>query len=89
MGSTPLFGMLHEFQRGSSHLAVVCEEVLDGQVSPGGRTPEAKWIGKGGCFGDCEAGKPYRVLGIVTLEDVIEEMIGQEYALYLSLSLSL
>lgn len=47
----PLFRILHLFQRGGSHLAIVVDNKRD---------------------------EKNRVVGIVTLEDVIEEMIGAE-----------
>ncbi|KAJ3089206.1 hypothetical protein HK102_006934, partial [Quaeritorhiza haematococci] len=89
---TPLFEMLHVFENGGSHMAVVVEELPSSQsthssddpvsTAPSGHgstlnvivTASPLWTSKSPVLKP----KQYRTLGIVTLEDVIEELIGQE-----------
>ncbi|KAL3894140.1 MAG: hypothetical protein SGCHY_005445, partial [Lobulomycetales sp.] len=103
---TPLFGILHLFQQGGSHMAIVVEEQAEADETPVGGAAaaaaeyvtdqppreepmgsegaptvlETKWMAKSPLvpFGTDDKALPYRVLGIVTMEDVIEEMIGSE-----------
>lgn len=56
---TPLFDMLHLFEVGSSHMALVADIIPEGSPTS---IEESNYIS----------------LGIITLEDVIEELIGAE-----------
>jgi metal transporter CNNM len=74
---TPLYDMLRLFEAGGSHMAAL---VADG----GERTEERAGAGGGG--GNAAAAsssastqpQPPRALGIITIEDVIEELLGHE-----------
>ncbi|KAJ3278437.1 hypothetical protein HK104_002345, partial [Borealophlyctis nickersoniae] len=66
MANTQLFEILHVFEEGGSHMAVVVDEIQAGEVVPDEEiTVDA-------------LGKSYKTLGIITLEDVIEELLGEE-----------
>ena len=74
---TPLFEMLHVFEAGASHMALVVDE-LSAQRKQGSLdavnvvTPlSPRWIAR-------TEHANLRPLGIITLEDVIEELIGEE-----------
>ncbi|KAJ3255729.1 hypothetical protein HK103_006096 [Boothiomyces macroporosus] len=77
---TPLFEMLHIFENGASHMALVVQEVepssASGQEAIGQVhvTSSPRWTLKN----PAPEERPYLTLGIVTLEDVIEELIGEE-----------
>ncbi|KAJ3270388.1 hypothetical protein HDV01_007854 [Terramyces sp. JEL0728] len=77
---TPLFEMLHIFESGASHMALVVQEVepacASGQEAVGQVhvTSSPRWTLKN----PAPEERPYLTLGIVTLEDVIEELIGEE-----------
>ncbi|KAJ3331696.1 hypothetical protein HDU76_002454 [Blyttiomyces sp. JEL0837] len=72
---TPLYEILHVFEEGGSHMAVVVEEIPIEQKVPNSYiTSSPLWVAASPRV-DC---RRFRTLGIVTLEDVIEELIGQE-----------
>ncbi|KAI8895189.1 hypothetical protein BC833DRAFT_602133 [Globomyces pollinis-pini] len=80
---TPLYDMLHLFESGSSHMALVVDDI---------ETPVFSTKEVGGTFDHIEnhmatisprwnpfpEERPYTTLGILTLEDLIEELIGEE-----------
>ncbi|KAJ3054938.1 hypothetical protein HK097_000295 [Rhizophlyctis rosea] len=66
----PLFDILHVFEQGGSHMAIVVDEADSNDVEGAGGS-----VAGGSVNGDVETFKP---LGVVTLEDVIEELLGQE-----------
>ncbi|KAJ3094641.1 hypothetical protein HDU97_007733 [Phlyctochytrium planicorne] len=72
---TPLFEILHVFEEGGSHMAVVVEEIPIEENAVGSIiTNSPLWVSNSPVL----TARRFRTLGIVTLEDVIEEMIGQE-----------
>jgi metal transporter CNNM len=74
---TPLFEMLHVFEAGASHMALVVDELsvnspqgsLDAINTVAPLSP--RWIARAEHIN-------IKPLGIITLEDVIEELIGEE-----------
>ncbi|KAJ3416661.1 hypothetical protein HDV05_000491 [Chytridiales sp. JEL 0842] len=72
---TPLYEILHVFEQGGSHMAVVVEEVPLEHPDPNSFiTASPLWVSNS----PVGMSRRFKTLGIVTLEDVIEEMIGQE-----------
>ena len=59
---TAIFEMLHIFEQGGSHMAIVVRPKAEGMID----------------FSSKSNILDFAVLGIVTLEDVIEELLGQE-----------
>ncbi|KAI9342899.1 hypothetical protein BDR26DRAFT_801615, partial [Obelidium mucronatum] len=72
---TPLFEILHVFEEGRSHMAIVVDELpLDEESFPNTIiTASPLWIPS-----PKVGQRRFATLGIITLEDVIEELIGQE-----------
>jgi hypothetical protein len=68
---TPLFEILHVFEEGGSHMALVVEETTDFDT---GTAVSPIWTAKY----SPAVPKVFKTMGIVTLEDVIEELLGQE-----------
>jgi metal transporter CNNM len=66
---TPLFDMLHVFEAGASHMALIIDELSTNTTS--GSLESPKWIAR-------SDSSRLNCLGIITLEDVIEELIGEE-----------
>ncbi|TPX31807.1 hypothetical protein SmJEL517_g04946 [Synchytrium microbalum] len=76
---TPLFEILHVFQAGGSHMAVVVDEVDTAAGIHAGLVIEtASPLTAAGSPQTPGGMRRYKTLGIVTLEDVIEELIGTE-----------
>ncbi|KAJ3351278.1 hypothetical protein HDU83_009005 [Entophlyctis luteolus] len=72
---TPLFEILHVFEEGRSHMAVVVDEIPLNESEPNSIvTASPLWIASP----HNKTHRRFRTLGIITLEDVIEELIGQE-----------
>ncbi|KAJ3027504.1 UNVERIFIED_CONTAM: hypothetical protein HDU68_003692 [Siphonaria sp. JEL0065] len=72
---TPLFEILHVFEEGRSHMAIVVDELpLEEESFPNTIiTASPLWIPS-----PKTGQRRFATLGIITLEDVIEELIGQE-----------
>ncbi|TPX73543.1 hypothetical protein CcCBS67573_g05190 [Chytriomyces confervae] len=73
---TPLFEILHVFEEGRSHMAVVVDELpLDEDSVPNSLVTASPLL-----FSSprTTTHRRFVTLGIITLEDVIEELIGQE-----------
>ena len=73
---TPLFEMLHVFEAGASHMALVVDELsetggLDRSNSLTSGIDSPRWIAR-------NDHSKFKCIGIITLEDVIEELIGEE-----------
>ncbi len=72
---TPLFEMLHIFEAGASHMALVVDEpsivTKEWNSNLTDMTASPRWLARS------DHGK-FKSLGIITLEDVIEELIGEE-----------
>ncbi|KAJ1560122.1 hypothetical protein HK405_008159, partial [Cladochytrium tenue] len=72
---TPLFEILHVFETGKSHMAIVVEEIpIEETLVESAITQSPLWV----AAGPDSTLRRFRPIGVVTLEDVIEEMIGQE-----------
>ncbi|KAJ1568867.1 hypothetical protein HK405_012861 [Cladochytrium tenue] len=72
---TPLFEILHVFETGKSHMAIVVEEIpIEETLVESAITQSPLWV----ATGPDSTLRRFRPIGVVTLEDVIEEMIGQE-----------
>ena len=71
--NTALFDMLHVFEEGGSHMAAVVERV-DG-LEPSSTKDSPLWISRDK---NVSSTRTYKTIGIVTLEDVIEELLGEE-----------
>ncbi|ORY53136.1 DUF21-domain-containing protein [Rhizoclosmatium globosum] len=72
---TPLFEILHVFEEGRSHMAIVVDELPMEEESFMNTivTSSPLWISS-----PQPGQRRFATLGIITLEDVIEELIGQE-----------
>lgn len=71
---TPLFDMLNVFQVGASHMALILDEVSSSEPpvdTANGSLDSPRWIAR-------NENSRFNCLGIITLEDVIEELIGEE-----------
>ena len=60
--ATPMFDALNAFQIGRSHMAVITEQVDEMNHALDSSTPAPENV---------------RILGLLTMEDVIEELIGE------------
>ena len=73
---TPLFDMLHVFEAGASHMALIIDDLsessgLDRLNSMTSGIDSPRWLAR-------NDHSKFKCLGIITLEDVIEELIGEE-----------
>jgi metal transporter CNNM len=79
---TPLFDMLHIFQAGQSHMALIVEETAT--IEPGNTVGEV-FVTNSPCWSlknPSTEETRHIIIGIITLEDVIEELIGGEVYMF-------
>ena len=80
---TPLFELLHIFEAGGTHMALIVTENLDNKQAPFGDVINTNGLNWSLRHPRKATKTSYEIIGIATMEDVLEELIGHEVLLFL------